>query len=89
MFSPTTGAQTHETKVRFRGETFKFGVSKDMLGRVFSGGGDVLDGGSRLIPEKKVDISGSPINPYSREFPDDFIQTGISSIDVLNTNRYL
>ena len=85
MFSPTTGVQTHNTKVRFRGETFKLGVSKDMLGRVFSGGGKVLDGGPEIIPEKKLDISGAPINPYSREFPNDFIQTGISSIDVMNT----
>lgn len=85
MFSPTTGVQTHDTKVRFRGETFKLGVSKEMLGRVFSGGGEVLDGGPEIIPEKKLDIAGSPINPYSREFPNDFIQTGISSIDVMNT----
>ncbi|MCK5096161.1 MAG: V-type ATP synthase subunit B [Candidatus Pacebacteria bacterium] len=85
MFSPTTGVQTHNTKVRFRGETFKLGVSKDMLGRVFSGGGKVLDGGPEIIPEKKLDIAGAPINPYSREFPNDFIQTGISSIDVMNT----
>ena len=85
MFSPTTGIKTHETKVRFRGETFKLGVSKDMLGRVFSGGGEVLDNGPKIIPEKKVDIAGAPINPYSREFPNDFIQTGISSIDVMNT----
>ena len=85
MFSPTTGIQTHNTKVRFRGETFKLRVSKEMLGRVFSGGGEVLDGGPDIIPEKKLDIAGSPINPYSREFPNDFIQTGISSIDVMNT----
>lgn len=85
MFSPTTGVQTQDTKVRFTGETFKFGVSKDMLGRVFSGGGDVLDNGPEIIPEKKIDIAGAPINPYSREFPNDFIQTGVSSIDVMNT----
>jgi V/A-type H+-transporting ATPase subunit B len=85
MFTPNTGVQTHDTKVRFTGETFKFGVSKDMLGRVFSGGGDAIDGGPELIPEKKVDISGAAINPYSREFPNDFIQTGISSLDVMNT----
>jgi V/A-type H+-transporting ATPase subunit B len=85
MFAPTTGVQTHGTKVRFRGETFKFGVSKDMLGRVFSGGGEVLDGGPALIPEKKIDIAGAPINPFSRQFPNDFIQTGVSSLDVMNT----
>lgn len=85
MFTSTTGVQTEGTKVRFKGETFSFGVSKNMLGRVFSGGGDVLDGGPELIAEKKLDISGAAINPYSRQFPDDFIQTGISSIDIMNT----
>ena len=85
MFAPTTGMQTNETKVRFQGETFKFGVSKDMLGRVFSGGGEILDDGPDIIPEKKIDIAGAPINPYSREYPNDFIQTGISSLDVMNT----
>jgi V/A-type H+-transporting ATPase subunit B len=85
MFAPTTGVQTEGTKVRFKGETFKFGVSKDMLGRVFSGGGDVIDGGPELVSEKRLDIAGAAINPYSREFPNDFIQTGVSSIDVMNT----
>jgi V/A-type H+-transporting ATPase subunit B len=85
MFTPNTGMQTEGTKVRFKGETFKLGVSKDMLGRVFSGGGEVLDGGPAIIPEKKIDIAGAPINPYSREFPNDFIQTGVSSLDVMNT----
>jgi len=85
MFEPTTGAQTVDTKVRFKGETMKLGVSDTMLGRVFSGSGRVADGGPEIIPEKRVDIAGAPINPYSREFPNDFIQTGISSIDVMNT----
>ena len=85
MFTSTTGIQTEGTKVRFRGETFTFGVSKNMLGRVFSGGGEVIDGGPNLIAEKKLDISGASINPYSRQFPDDFIQTGVSSIDIMNT----
>lgn len=85
MFTSNTGMQTEGTKVRFKGETFTFGVSKDMLGRVFSGGGAVLDGGPELIAEKKLDISGASINPYSRQFPDDFIQTGVSSIDIMNT----
>jgi len=85
MFEPTTGAQTEGTKVRFKGETLKFGVSKDLLGRVFTGGGKVLDGGAEVVPEKRVDIAGAPMNPYSRQFPNDFIQTGISSIDVMNT----
>jgi len=85
MFEPTSGAQIKDTTVKFKGETFKLGVSKDMLGRVFSGGGKVLDGGPEIVPEKRLDIAGAPMNPYSREFPNDFIQTGISSIDIMNT----
>ena len=85
MFEPTTGAQTHGASARFKGETFKIGVSKDMLGRVFSGGGKVIDGGADIVPDKRLDIAGAPMNPYSREFPNDFIQTGISSIDIMNT----
>ena len=56
-----------------------------MLGRVFNGAGEVADGGPELIPEERRDIAGEPMNPYSREFPNDFIQTGIGSIDVMNT----
>ncbi len=85
MFEPTSGAQTKNSTARFKGETFKIGVSKDMLGRVFSGGGKVLDGGPEIVPEKRLDIAGAPMNPYSRQFPNDFIQTGISSIDIMNT----
>lgn len=85
LFESTQGVATEGTKVRFLGTTFKLDVSEDMLGRVFSGGGKPIDGGSAVFPEKRLDINGAPINPYSREFPDDFIQTGISTIDVLNT----
>ena len=85
MFEPTSGTQTKNSSVRFKGETFKLGVSKDMLGRTFTGGGKVLDKGPEIVPEKRVDIAGAPMNPYSREFPNDFIQTGISSIDIMNT----
>jgi V/A-type H+/Na+-transporting ATPase subunit B len=85
MFEGTTGTQIEGSKVRFKGEVAKIGLSKNMLGRVFSGGGEVLDGGPKIIPEKNLEISGSPINHWSREFPNDFIQTGISSIDVMNT----
>ena len=85
MFEGTAGTQTEGTKVRFLGRTFQIGVSEDMLGRVFSGAGDPIDGNAPIIPEKKLDINGAPINPFSREFPADFIQTGISTIDVLNT----
>ncbi len=85
MFDPTSGMTADQTRVRFRGETLKLGVSEDMLGRVFTGAGAVADGGPAIIPEQRRDIAGDPINPYSREFPNDFIQTGISSIDVMNT----
>ncbi len=85
MFSSTSGLSADKTRVKFRAETLKLGVSEDMLGRVFNGAGEVSDGGPDIIPEKRLDISGEPINPYSREFPNDFIQTGVSSIDVMNT----
>lgn len=85
MFAPTAGMTADKTRVRFKGETLKLGVSEDMLGRVFTGAGDVADGGPAIVPEQRLDIAGDPMNPYSREFPDDFIQTGIGSIDVMNT----
>jgi len=85
LFESAQGATTAGTKVRFLGRTFQLGVSEDLLGRIFSGAGQPIDGGPDIIPEKKLDINGAPINPYSREFPDDFIQTGISTIDMLNT----
>ncbi len=85
MFDPTSGMTAEGTRARFRGETLKLGVSEDMLGRVFNGAGKVADGGPELVAEQRRDIAGEPINPYSREFPNDFIQTGISSIDVMNT----
>jgi len=85
MFAPTAGMTTSNTSVRFKGETLKLGVSTDMLGRVFNGSGEVADGGPAIIPEERRDIAGDPINPYSRKFPNDFIQTGIGSIDVMNT----
>lgn len=85
MFEATAGAQTEGTRVRFTGDTMKLGVSESMLGRAFSGSAKPIDDGPEIIPEKRLDIAGAPINPYSREFPDDFIQTGISSIDAMNT----
>jgi len=85
LFESAQGATTKGTKVRFLGRTFELGVSEDMLGRIFNGSGKPMDGGPEIVPEKKLDINGAPINPVSREFPDDFIQTGISTIDVLNT----
>lgn len=85
MFEGTQNASTKGTRVRFLGRSFEIGVSETMLGRIFSGSGKPLDGQAPILPEKKLDINGAPINPYSREFPADFIQTGISTIDVLNT----
>lgn len=85
MFEPTQGVKTAGTKVKFRGESMKLGVSIDMLGRVFNGRGVAIDGGAEIVPEARVDIGGAAINPYSREYPNDFIQTGVSSIDVMNT----
>ncbi|MBS3903536.1 MAG: V-type ATP synthase subunit B [Anaplasmataceae bacterium] len=85
MFNPTRGAQTENTKVRFTGSVETIGLSDSMLGRVFSGSGRVIDGGPAIVAKKESPIQGAPINPWSREFPNDFIQTGVSSIDVMNT----
>jgi V/A-type H+-transporting ATPase subunit B len=85
MFESTQGIMTEGTKAKFLGKSMEVGVSQDMLGRIFSGNSDPIDGGLDIIPEKKLDINGAPINPYSRDFPNDFIQTGISSIDCLTT----
>jgi V/A-type H+-transporting ATPase subunit B len=85
LFESTAGTSTDGMKVRFHGSTFQLGVSESMLGRIFDGSGKPIDNGPAIIPEKRVDINGSPINPYTREFPEDFIQTGISTIDSLNT----
>ncbi len=85
VFEGTTDLDVDKTSIRFTGESFKLPVSMDMLGRVFSGRGEPIDGGPKIIPEKFIDIHGSPINPYSRAHPSDFIQTGISTIDVMNS----
>ncbi len=85
MFEETRGLEIEKSKAKFLGKTMEIGVSHDMLGRVFSGAGEPRDGEPKIIPEKKLDINGSPINPYSRDYPNDFIQTGISTIDGLNT----
>jgi len=84
VFGVTEGLDTSNTSVTFLGETLKLAVSEDMLGRVFSGSGEPLDGLPPVVGEK-LDVSGLPINPYSREPPSDFIQTGISTIDGMNT----
>ena len=85
IFEGTRGINLKNTRVRFRGRPVSLNVSHDMLGRVFSGMGKVIDKGPRLIADKKVDINGTVINPISREYPSEFIQTGISAIDGLNT----
>ncbi|MHA2223652.1 MAG: V-type ATP synthase subunit B [Candidatus Hodarchaeales archaeon] len=85
VFEGTQGLDTQKTSVRFLGETIKISVSQDMLGRVFSGSGMVIDSGPQIFAEERLDITGAPINPYAREYPREFIQTGISSIDGLNT----
>ena len=84
VFEGTSGIDV-DTRVKFLGDTLKLNVSKDMLGRVLSGSGKPIDNGPEIIPEKKLDIGGAAINPYSRASPHDFIQTGISTIDAMNT----
>jgi V/A-type H+-transporting ATPase subunit B len=85
VFEGTKGLDTDKTSARFIGETMKLGVSKDMLGRIFDGTGNPIDNAPAIIPETRRDINGNPINPYAREYPREFIQTGISTIDGLNT----
>ena len=85
LFESAAGINLAESKVRFSGHGIEFGVARDMLGRVFSGMGVPMDGGPALIPERSLDINGTPINPAARNYPSEFIQTGISTIDGLNT----
>jgi len=85
VFEGTKGLDTDKTSARFIGETMKLGVSKDMLGRIFGGTGNPIDDAPPIIPENRRDINGNPINPYARQYPQEFIQTGFSTIDGLNT----
>ena len=85
VFEGTSGLNTTTTKVRFLGEALRLPVTTDMLGRVFNGIGLPIDGGAEPITDIHRDINGAPINPIIREYPRDFIQTGISSIDMMNT----
>ena len=85
VFGTTVGLNVSETSVKFLGETMQLGVSTEMLGRVFNGLGEPRDKGPAIIAEKRMDINGAPINPYARAEPRDFIQTGISTIDGMNT----
>ncbi|HHU51004.1 MAG TPA: V-type ATP synthase subunit B [Firmicutes bacterium] len=85
LFEGSTGLNLFESKVRFLGKSIELGVSPDILGRVFDGLGRPKDNGPEIIPERRLDINGNPVNPYARDYPSEFIQTGISAIDGLNT----
>ena len=85
LFEASTGINLADSKVRFLGRQMELGVSEDMLGRVFDGLGRPIDGGPEIIPEKRLDVNGTPMNPAARSYPQEFIQTGISAIDGLNT----
>ncbi len=85
LFENSQGLQISDAKARFTGHSQNLACSRDMLGRVFDGMGNPRDGGEPVIPEKVLDINGEPINPAARNYPDEFIQTGISAIDGLNT----
>lgn len=84
LFEGATGLELARSKVRFTGKGIELGVSLDMLGRIMSGFGRPIDGSPPYIPESRLDINGNPINPYNRDYPSEFIQTGISSIDLMN-----
>lgn len=85
LFEGTTGVSVETARVRFLGHSLELGLSRDILGRVFDGLGRPKDGGPQIIPETKRDVAGAPINPTARDYPNEFIQTGISAIDGLNT----
>jgi V/A-type H+-transporting ATPase subunit B len=85
IFEGTSGFNLKGSKINFSGKSIEISVSEDMLGRIFDGLGRPLDDGPELIPEKKVDINGLPINPSARNYPSEFIQTGISAIDAMTT----
>ncbi|MDF2880853.1 MAG: V-type sodium synthase subunit [Clostridiaceae bacterium] len=85
LFEGSSGINLKGSKAKFLGKPLELGVSEDMLGRVFDGLGRPKDGGPKIIPEKRLDINGNPINPVARNYPSEFIQTGISAIDGLNT----
>ncbi len=85
LFESSTGINLSNSKVRFLGRSMELGVSEDMLSRVFDGLGRPIDNGPEILPEKRMDINGLPMNPAARNYPQEFIQTGISAIDGLNT----
>lgn len=85
LFESSAGINLSNSKVRFLGRSMELGVSEDMLSRVFDGLGRPIDDGPEILPEKRLDIAGLPMNPAARNYPQEFIQTGVSAIDGLNT----
>ncbi len=85
LFESSAGINLASSKVRFLGRSMELGVSEDMLSRVFDGLGRPIDDGPEILPEKRMDINGLPMNPAARNYPQEFIQTGVSAIDGLNT----
>ena len=85
LFESSTGINLSNSKVRFLGRSMELGVSEDMLGRVFDGLGRPIDDGPEILPDARMDINGLPMNPAARSYPEEFIQTGVSAIDGLNT----
>ncbi|MDR1669377.1 MAG: V-type ATP synthase subunit B [Oscillospiraceae bacterium] len=85
LFESAAGINLRDSKVRFFGRSLELAVSQDMLGRVFDGLGNPSDGGPDILPDARRDINGLPMNPAARDYPNEFIQTGVSSIDGLNT----
>ncbi|MCI5760165.1 MAG: V-type ATP synthase subunit B [Eubacterium sp.] len=85
LFENSTGINLSNSKVRFLGRSMELGVSEDMLGRVFDGMGRTIDDGPEILPDRRMDINGLPMNPAARAYPSEFIQTGVSAIDGLNT----
>lgn len=84
VFEGTDGIDIKDTRMTFLGKVLALPVARDMLGRIFNGRGDPIDDGAPVLPDKRLDINGMPMNPYSRDFPSEFIQTGISTIDGMN-----
>lgn len=85
LFESSAGINLAKSKIRFLGHGTELGVSEDMLGRIFDGLGNIIDGGPELIPEKRINTQGRTMNPAARDYPSEFIQTGISAVDGLNT----
>ncbi len=85
LFEGSQGLKISDAKAKFLGKSLELSVSEEMLGRVFNGMGNPIDGGAPIIPDARLDINGQAINPYSRDYPNEFIQTGVSAIDGLNT----